>query len=117
MELCDNTPTLYFNEKSGWVTSHFRVLFQDKRALDGTHARTTSEIEPLARLLLRYRSFFIARGGRGEKMDGQSKGGRGSLENRLPVRGESFDTAKSKGGSGNFKVKQQNSSVPPSLNK
>ena len=118
MELCDNSPTLYFNEKSGWVTSHFRVLFQDKRALGGTHARTTSEIEPLARLSLRYRSFFIARGGRGEKMDGQSKGGgEKSLENRLPVRGNHLILQNLKGDQVNFNVKQQNSSVPPSLNK
>ena len=105
MELCDNTPTLYFNEKSGWVTSHFRVLFQDKRALGGTHARKISEIEPLARLLLRCRSFFIAKGGRGEKMNGQSKEkGGGGLGNRLPVGGNHLILQNLKGDQVNFNV-------------
>lgn len=108
-------PPYIFNEKSGWVTSHFRFFFQDKRALGGTHARKTSEIEPLARLLLRYRSFFIARGGRGEKMNGQSKEKGGGLGNRLPVRGNHLILQNLKGDQVNFNVKQQNSSVPPPL--
>ena len=51
-------------------------------------------------------------------MDGQSKGGGGkSLENRLPVRGNHLIPQNLKGDQVNFNVKQQNSSVPPSLNK